>query len=366
MSKKQSIDKILLINFLIIIFLGLIIFFSASLGLLARNGAKFGSVASSQIGLGILIGGITAFFISNIPYKKIGKYSCYIWIFAVLMTFSVFIPQLGFAHNGAQRWISVFGFTLQPSEFLKIAYIIFLSAWLSRNKAEIKTFRGGFLPFVIISLISSLPLVLQPDMGTILLMLAAGFGIYFISGASWKHIGISFLLAIISGIILVSFKPYILDRMLTFIDPSRDELGSGYQVQQSLIAVGSGGLAGRGFGQSIQKFNYLPEPYGDSIFAIVGEEFGFIGASVIIILFSILLIRSFILGIKIKEHFPSIIIFGLIMLIVGQSFFNMGATLAILPLSGMPLIFISHGGTAMFFSLISIGIILNISKTVKQ
>jgi cell division protein FtsW len=364
MSRNKHIDKPLFIIFSLIILFGLFIFFSASLGLLARDGARFGSVASSQIGFGIIVGGLFAVIVSGINYKKIGKYSAVIWIFAVLLTFSVFIPGFGFEHGGARRWISVGNFSLQPAEFLKIAYIIYLAAWITKVKKGVATFKLGLLPFIIISSISAIALLIQPDTGTTLLMLVAGASIYFVAGANLKHVCLLGVIGIIGISGLVMTRPYLLSRLTTFIDPSSDSLGSGYQIQQSLIAVGSGQFFGRGFGQSVQKFNYLPEPIGDSIFAVAAEEFGFLGVTILIMLFCALIWRSFYLSLKIKDTFGGLLMLGLAILITAQSFFNMGAMLGILPLSGLPLIFVSHGGTAMFFALLSVGIMLNISKSV--
>lgn len=362
MPRHKKSDKVLFITIVTILLSGLVIFFSASLGLLARDGAKFGSVASSQIGLGLIVGGIFAIIVSNINYKKWGKYSFWIWLFSLILTLMVFVPGIGFEHGGARRWIAIGNLTLQPAEFLKITYIIYLSAWIATVKKDIVTLKNGLVPFLIISGISSIVLLAQPDTGTTLLMVGTGAALYFIAGANLKHVGATILLAIVALTSLVMMRPYLLARIKTFVDPSSDALGSGYQIQQSLIAIGSGGLTGRGFGQSVQKFNYLPEPIGDSIFAVAAEEFGFLGVSILVILFSILLIKGFILGMRIKDTFGGLLMLGLVILIAAQSFFNMGAMLGILPLSGLPLIFVSHGGTAMFFALFSVGIMLNISK----
>ena len=365
MPKVKKADKILLITLLSILTFGLIIFFSAALGQLARDGAKFGSVISGQIGLGVIMGSIVALFISNISYKKWGKYSLWIYVGALFLTILVFIPGIGLELGGGKRWISIGNQTLQPAEFLKIAYIIYLSAWIASVKKEVKTFKKGLLPFLIISGIASMILLAQPDTGTTILMIATGTAVYFISGANLKHILITGLIGLGIIILLISTREYIRDRVVTFINPAADSLGAGYQIQQSFIAIGSGGLTGRGFGQSLQKFNYLPEPIGDSIFSVAAEEFGFIGALILILLFSTLLLRALYLSLKIKDTFGGLLMLGLVILIVAQSFFNMGAMLGLIPLSGLPLIFVSHGGTAMFFALCSVGIILNISKEAK-
>lgn len=365
MIKSKKVDKILLINVCLIILFGLVIFFSASLGLLARDGARFGSVASSQLGLGIIVGGIFAFITSNISYKKWGKYSFWIWLFALGLTLLVFVPKVGFGHGGAKRWIAIGSLTFQPAEFLKIAYIIYLAAWISGLKQEIKTLKYGLLPFIMISGISALVLLLQPDTGTAVLMILSGVAVYFMSGANLKHMIFVTLLGFGLLAALVISKPYILSRFTTFMNHAEDPQGSGYQIQQSLIAIGSGEIIGKGFGQSTQKFKYLPEPTSDSIFAVAAEEFGFIGATTLILLFLTLIWRGFYLGLKAKDTFGGLLMLGLVILIVSQSFFNMGTMLGIVPLSGLPLIFVSHGGTAMFFAMFSFGILLNISKSIK-
>jgi cell division protein FtsW len=362
MPKTKKADKILLILVSIILIAGLIIFFSASLGLLARDGARFGSVVSSQIGLGVVLGGMFALLVSNVPYKKWGKYSFWIYLLSLILTGLVFVPGIGFSHGGATRWIAVGNLTLQPAEFLKIAYIIYLSAWIANVKKKVTTFKYGFLPFLIITAVSIGLLLAQPDTGTSILILGAGFAVYFISGANLKHILYAGLLGLVLLAGLLFARPYLWQRVQTFINPFEDSLGAGYQIQQSFIAIGSGGLTGRGFGQSLQKFNYLPEPIGDSIFAVAAEEFGFIGSLFLILVFAGLLFRAFQLSFKVKDTFGALLMFGLTFLIVAQSLFNMAAMLGILPLSGLPLIFVSHGGTAMFFALFSVGILLNISK----
>ena len=360
--KKNKPDKIILTIVISLVIYGLVIFSSASLGLLARGGARFSSIIANQILFGIFLGGLFAYIASKINYKIWGKYSFWLWVISIIATLAVFIPGLGFSHGGARRWIIIAGLSIQPAEFLKIAYIIYVAAWLSRIKEEVRTFKYGFLPFVIISGITIFPLLFQPDIGTTIVILISGTVLYFLSGSNLKHLLLVGLLGLILFGILIMVKPYIWSRLMTFFDHSIDSQGSSYQIQQSLIAVGSGQLTGRGFGQSLQKFHYLPEPIGDSVFAVASEEFGFIGMIILVLLFLSLAIRSLYLSSKIKDMFGSLILSGIAVSIVAQSFFNMGAMLGIFPLSGLPLIFVSHGGTAMFFSLLSIGIILNVTR----
>ena len=362
MIKKHSVDKYLFFNILALVVFGIVIFLSASLGLLAKEGAQYSSVALNQIVYGLIGGGIVSYIASKIPYKFWKTYSFWIFLGAILLTIAVFIPKIGFEFAGAKRWILIGPLSFQPSEFLKIAYIIYLAAWLSAVKSKVGTFKYGTLPFLIISIISASILMLQPDNDTAIVMLIAGAVMYFVSGANFKHMIPVGILTIVAIAFVLFSRPYIVDRFLTFMNPAADPLASGYQIQQSLITIGSGGLFGRGFGQSVQKFNFLPEPIGDSIFAVATEEFGFIGGLILIGLYTGLLIRCIKISIKSKDSFGGLLILGLAILIATQSFVNMGSMLGILPLSGLPLLFVSHGGTALFFTLFASGIMLNISK----
>jgi cell division protein FtsW len=362
MRKKLSVDKYLFFNILILIIVGLVIFLSASLGLLAKNGAAYSSVVLNQLVLGLIGGSIAGYIASRIQYTFWKKHSFWFFLGALLLTAAVWVPGIGAEFGGAKRWILLGPLSFQPSEVLKIAYIIYLASWLSVVRGKITTFKYGTLPFLIISALAGGILIAQPDNDTAMIMLLAGAVMYIVAGANLKHIiplGIGALG--LAGVIL-SQRAYILDRIITFLNPAADPLASGYQIQQSLIAIGSGGMFGRGFGQSVQKFNLLPEPISDSIFAVASEEFGFIGAFILVALFISLLIRSAKISLRSRDSFGGLLVLGFAILIVSQSFLNMASMLGIFPLSGLPLLFVSHGGTALFFTLFASGIMLNISK----
>jgi cell division protein FtsW len=360
--KIKSVDTLLLILTGLLVAGGFLIFVSASLGLLARSGASFSSVAFSQILFGIVGGSIALFFMSNLHYKHLRKYAFYIFCAGVLATLAVFIPGLGASHGGATRWISIGGFSLQPAELLKISFIIFIAAWLSSTRDVITTFMHGTLPFVGFMSIVGGVLLLQPDTDTFLVMAAAGTAMFLVAGGRWRDVGGMLLLGIILIVIIATARPYIKDRLTTFLNPEADPLGSGYQIQQSLIAVGSGGVSGRGFGQSIQKFEYLPEPIGDSIFAVYAEEFGFIGGIILITLFLSFTFRGYKIAAQAPDLFGTLLVIGCMTLIVCQAFLNIAAMLGVAPLSGLPLPFISHGGTALLATLTMVGIVLNVSR----
>lgn len=361
--KSARIDKVFFITLIILVTFGIFIFTSASMGLLARGGATFASVAFNHIFLGLVIGSVAMYIMSRISYRTWRRLALPLFIVSLIATLLVFVPHIGFKHGGARRWILIGPISFQPSEFLKIGYLIYLAAWLSGVKDKVNTFRQGTAPFLILTAIVGLVMLAQPDTATFAVMFLAGLGMLIISGGNLKQIGGIGLIALVILGVLVLQRPYLKDRVMTFIYPSRDALGTGYQIQQSLIAIGSGGMFGRGFGQSVQKFNFLPEPIGDSIFAVEGEEFGFIGSVVLLILITFVSIRGLKIASNAPDTFGGLLIIGIVILIIAQSFVNIGAMLGVLPLSGLPLIFVSHGGTALLFALAEMGIILNISKS---
>lgn len=358
----KTIDRPLLFLTITLVVVGFFIFTSASLGLLAREGARFSSVAFSQIFLGIVLGSLFLFITSNIRYRFWKSYSLYIFIFSIIVTLLVFVPELGYESSGARRWINIFGFSFQPAEFLKLGFVLYFASYLSAMRTKITEFKYGLLPLIFILGIVSVILLLQPDTGTLIVIAATGCAMYITAGGRWRDIFILALLAMIAFSVLIMQRPYLKERFETYLHPGIDLQKSGYQLNQSLIAIGSGGISGRGFGQSVQKFNYLPEPNSDSIFAVAAEEFGFIGAISLILLFLAFSFRGLKIATRAPDYFGGLLVVGIVILIISQSFINIGSMLGILPLTGLPLLFISHGGTAMFFVLGSIGIVLNVSK----
>ena len=235
------------------------------------------------------------------------------------------------------------------------------SLYLSRVKDKIKDWRYGLLPYGVIVGLPAVLLLAQPNTSTVLILAATTAALYFLAGASWRDFAILALIAVVVLGGLVMMRPYLMKRVQTFIHPAHDSLGTGYQIQQSLIAVGSGQLLGRGFGQSVQKFNYLPEPVGDSVFAVFGEEFGFIGSVILVLLFTAFATRGFAIASEAKDAFGSYAATGLTLIITLSAFMNIGAMLGVMPLTGLPLPFVSHGGTALLCALASVGVILNIA-----
>ncbi len=361
-AEKKSIDYVFLTIASILVIIGIFVFFSASLGVLARDEGKFYQILISQIALGLVGGAIALYACTRIPYRFWRERSAVILIAGIGLTLLVFVPHLGFAHGGARRWVSIFGISFQPVEFLKIAFIIYLASWLSWAKKRIDNPLFGILPlFVIIGLVASV-LVFQPDTKSLILMSATGLGMLFLSGTPIKHLLI-FGGGTVVVFLLVAFNtPYLSSRINTFLHPANDPTGSSYQLQQSLIAIGSGQARGRGFGQSIQKFSYLPEPQGDSIFAVIGEEFGFLGTTIVVILYILFAMRGLWIARRAPDLFSGLLASGLVILISLQAFMNIASITGLFPLTGVPLVFMSQGGTSLLISLAAVGIILRISK----
>lgn len=361
--KKGSIDKTFLGIVIALVFVGLVTFTSASLGILAKNEVEFNNVLFSQFVLGFA-GGLIALYIGyKIPYKFIRKYSLIIFILSILATLLVFVPGIGLRLKGASRWISIMGFSFQPVELLKIGFIVYFSAWLSWAKTKVKSPLFSILPLVILIGTIGAILLKQPDTKSLILMTVTALIMLFVSGAPIKHLAVFFGIALIGFSILVYFTPYLKARIETFVKPQENSQTISYQLQQSLIAIGSGGIAGRGLGQSIQKFNYLPEPQGDSIFAVIGEETGFIGSAILILLYLAFILRGYRIAIRnAPDSFSKLLVIGFVTIITAQSYMNIASSIGVFPLTGVPLVFVSHGGTALLLSLGMIGVILNISQ----
>jgi len=354
-------DRMFFMLVLGIVFAGLAIFSSAALGLLARESSSVSRDILLQTGFGIGIGLLALFVARSIPLMWIKRSSPYLFIATLLFTALVFVPGIGFHAGGATRWIDLGFTTVQPSEFLKIGFILVLAWWLAPRARQLTNPKKGLLPFVALLSIPSILLIAQPNTSTMFLILMTGSVMYFVAGAPWRDFGILALIVILTFGTIILARPYALERIKTFLNPSANSLGSGYQIQQSLIAIGSGGLSGRGFGQSVEKFNYLPEPAGDSVFAVFAEETGFIGATMLLALFVALSARGIVIAGNSRDLFGGLIALGFSFVIILQAFSNIGAMLGIIPLTGLPLPFISHGGTALMATLIMCGCILNVA-----
>ncbi|MSR70925.1 hypothetical protein EXS62_02700, partial [Candidatus Kaiserbacteria bacterium] len=268
--------------------------------------------------------------------------------------------------KGAARWIALGPVTFQPAELLKFAVVLLLAGVYASRVRDVHTLRGGVLPLLAVAGSSAALLLLQPDTDGAAMLLIAGAAMLFAAGGRIWHLLLLALLAALALGVVAYQRPYLAERFTTFINHSADPKGAGWQISQSLIAVGSGGWTGRGFGQSIEKFSYLPEPIGDSIFAVAAEEFGFVGSVALVLLYASVALLGLRIAARAPDPFGGLIVVGLTMLIIGQSFMNIASTLGLIPLSGLPLIFVSHGGTALAIALAEVGVILSVSRRMKS
>jgi cell division protein FtsW len=361
MRKKYHADRVLIALLIALLAYGFFIFVSAALGLLARDGqAEFFSVVKSQA-VALIIGLGACYIGLRVPLEKWRALSPLLYIIGIIGLILVLIPGLGITINGAQRWLSL-GFTsIQPVEVAKAGYILFLGSWLVARKKVIESFKLGFVPYLVITAIPAALLAMQPDNDSIIVIGATGLAMAMALGAKSKHIWGTIGLGVLALVVAYFTFPYVQSRIESYLNPAADARGAGYQVQQSLIAIGSGGFFGRGFGQSIQKFHYLPEPINDSIFAVQAEEFGFMGSLVLVLLILMFSLRGFHISARASTPYATALGVGVTSYVTIQAFLNIASMLAIIPLSGLPLLFVSHGGTALVIALFLAGILLNVS-----
>lgn len=332
----------------------LMIFESSNVSAFRDFGDKYHYVKDQFKGFVIGLSGMI--IISLIPYKKFYDWSLPLLFITLIFLFAVFVPGLGIKAYGASRWLDFHFLNFQPTEFAKLVLILYFSAWLKDRE------KGRFLPFLLLlGLIVGL-VILQPDMGTALIITIIAILMYFISGAPIRHFTALIPFLLIGTFVLAVSSPYRLKRLTTFLNPNQDPLGASYHIRQILISLGSGGLFGVGLGNSLQKYQYLPEANTDSIFAIMAEEFGFIGSTVFIIIFLIFLLRI----LRVAQHAPDkysmLLAAGVLTFFAAQFAMNLGAMVTLLPLTGIPLPFISYGGSSLAISLTAVGIVLNVSK----
>jgi cell division protein FtsW len=363
--RLKSADRTLTVIAALLVTAGILIFFSASLSLLPKGSGALGSAIVSQVVLGLGGGllALTAAYLTPLAYYR--RYAHYAFGFALVLTIAVFLPVIGVSANGATRWLNFGITTFQPSELLKVGYILLIAAILAGGKNRGADLRYGIAPFVGISAVVALVLLLQPDTDTLAIMVAAGAAMMVTAGTRLREILIFVVVAGCMFALLLFMRPYLWERVETFLDPSRDPRGSGYQIQQSLIAVGSGDVWGRGFGQSVQKFTYLPEASSDSIFAVYAEEFGFVGSVVLVLGFLSFVLRSLWVAARSQDYFGGLVVVGIATLIGAQAFLNIAAMIGLVPVGGLPLPFVSDGGSALLVALGMVGIVLNVSRTVR-
>lgn len=364
--KTKSLDKTLLIILFILLGFGLIMIAS---GGVAYSQTRFGDdyfFLKRQIIYGIIPGLLVFYIFQKIDYHYWKKIAIPLFFLSLIFLILVFIPGLGIKTYGASRWLQLGPLSFQPSEMAKLAIILYLSLWLeSKGRKSIRDFMEGFLPFVGILAAVGFLIIKQPDMGTLGVLAITAIFIFFASGAKLSHLFALAMAGFFSLAILIKISPYRFNRFMTFVNPQSDPQGIGYHINQALLAIGSGGIFGLGLGHSRQKFNYLPEPVGDSIFAIIGEELGLIGGLFLIILFVAFAFRGLKIAKNAPDDFGKLAAIGITSWIIVQAFINISAISGIMPLTGVPLPFISYGGTSLVFLMAGVGILLNISKKTK-
>jgi cell division protein FtsW len=362
MNQIKNVDKTLMYLLFALVIFGLTMVASAGV---SYSQTRFGDpyfFFKRQLFYGYLPGILIFMLATKINYNFWKKISFPLFILSIIFLILVFVPNFGNRVYGASRWLSLGPFSFQPSEMLKFSLILYLATWLESRAEKIKDFYEGTVPFSAIVAIISFLLVKQPDMGTLGVVVLISMAIYFISGASLKHILLMGFLGLLSLLILIKVESYRMDRLTVFLHPEIDPKGIGYQINQALLSIGSGGFWGLGLGHSLQKFNYLPEPVGDSIFAIIGEELGLLGASVLVLIFFGICARGLKIAACAPDRFSKLIATGIVSWIAFQAFINISAITGLVPLTGIPLPFVSYGGTSIIFLMLGMGILLNISK----
>lgn len=308
------------------------------------------------------VGVLFMLFIMNIDYWTWRTWAKVIIIGCFLLLIAVLIPGIGNVRNGSRSWIGVGAFSIQPSEFMKLAMIIFLAKYLSANQKIITSFKRGLMPNLAIVFTAFGLIMLQPDLGTGTVMVGTCIVMIFIAGAKISHFIVLGIMGIAGFVGLIVSAPYRIQRITAFLDPWQDPLGNGFQIIQSLYAIGPGGLFGLGLGQSRQKFFYLPEPQTDFIFAILAEELGFIGGSLVLLLFALLLWRGIRIALNAPDLYGSLLAVGIISMIAIQVMINIGVVTGLIPVTGITLPFFSYGGSSLTLMLAAVGILLNISR----
>jgi cell division protein FtsW len=359
-------DKSLMTALFVLLIVGLVMLFSASSVVsFARYGNTYHYLLRQAINLVIAL--VVFFVAARIDYHWWKKFAGFFLILSIALLLLVFIPGIRAEYGTARSWINIFGQSFQPSELVKISFLVYLATWLEAKKGELSNWTSGVLPFLLILGVISLLLILQPDLGTLFIIAFTALVVFFTGGGKVSHIIITLLLAAVALVLMLSLKSsYQSDRFKCLQDPSYSAQDKCYQVNQSLIAVGSGGFFGRGLGQSRQKFMYLPEVWGDSIFPIIAEETGFFFSTLLILLYLFLFYRGLLVARGAPDIYGSSLATGIIVWLAVQSFLNIGGMINLIPMTGVPLPFISAGGSAALSSLLGMGILVNISKQAKR
>jgi cell division protein FtsW len=345
----------------ILLSVGIIMIYSAS-AIYAHDKMRDSAYYLKRHLVYLLLGCFLARIAASVDYERLRKYSKHILIGTLVFMVLVLIPHVGYSTGGARRWFRILGFSFQPSEFLKIALIFYLADFLERKRLYLKDLKRTVFPVLVVLGISVGLVFLQPDLGTAITIAVVAMILFFASGFSVWHLGVMVLGALPVLYVALLSKPYRKKRLLAFFHPWDDPRGVGFQIIQSFLALGSGGIFGVGLGRSQQKLFYLPESHTDFIFSIIGEELGFIGAFAVVILFVLFIFAGMVIAYRAKDFFSQLLALGLVSLVGFEAVINIGVSIGALPTKGLSLPFISYGGTALLANLVIVGILMNISR----
>ena len=359
--KNKNIDLVLLISVIAISIFGIIMIYSSS-NIWAEYKFNDAFKYLKMQGLFLIVGIVLMIIISKIPYKYYLDKANIILVICFVLLILVLIPGIGKIRNGSRSWFGVGGLGIQPSEFMKLALIIFISKYLHKNERNNISIKKDILPILFITLLTFGLIMLQPDFGTGVIIVMSIIGILFISGLKMRFFIIAGLFGAVGAVVLILIAPYRFERILSFINPWVDPLGTGFQAIQSLFAIGPGGLLGLGLGNSIQKHFYLPEPQTDFIFAIISEELGFLGVLIVSALFLTIIYRGMKISLNAKDLFSKYLSFGITFSLAFQALLNLMVVVSLIPITGVTLPFLSYGGSSLLITLCSMGILLNISR----
>ncbi len=355
----QKIDYLFLFLFLFLLCFGFLILLSASFySAQKRFGDPF-YYLKHQIILGFFGGLIFGILIFILPSNFLKKTSFFLFLFSILLVFFTFVPGIASPANKAYRWIKIFGFSFQPVELLKLTFILYLAGWLE-SKTKRKT--AYFLPFLFILGIISLSLLAQPNFSALILIFGIALFLFFLAKTPLYQTFLILILGLISFLPLLKLAPYRVQRILTFLNPQLDPYGISYHLIQSKVAIGSGGIFGKGIGLSEEKLGLLPYPFSDSIFAVFAEEFGFVGVCFLLFLFFVFFLRIYQIARKQTDEFKKLTLFGILTWFFLQTTINIGAMSGLLPLTGIPLPFVSYGGSHLMTEIAACFLVLKFSR----
>lgn len=357
----KKFDLLLFITIITISLFGIIMIYSASY-IWAEYKFNDPFKFVKHQGLFFIIGIIMMLITSKIPYKVYFEKANTLLLISIILLILVIIPGIGTVRNGSRSWFGIGSFGIQPSEFAKLTLIIFTSKYLTKNEKNLKYIKKGVLPILGIVILVFGLIMLQPDFGTGMIILVSIIGLLFVSGVDFKFFIRLGLIGLIGIVLLIAIAPYRLERILSFLNPWSDPLGSGFQIIQSLYAIGPGGLFGQGFMNSRQKHFYLPEPQTDFIFSIISEEFGFLGILIVAALFTIIIFKGFKIAQNSGDKFAKFLAFGITFGLAFQAILNLMVVVGLIPVTGVTLPFLSYGGSSLLITLISMGVLLNISR----